>query len=48
MAVEMAIFALGWRGRQGRINRLEGGVLLAMFVGYTAWMVSLVVRAGVS
>lgn len=48
MTVLMAIFALGWRGRQGRINRLEGGVLLAMFVGYTAWMVSLVVRAGIS
>ncbi len=42
MTVLMAVFALGWRGREGRINRLEGAVLLTMFLAYTAWLVRLV------
>ncbi|MBB3329200.1 cation:H+ antiporter [Halomonas campaniensis] len=46
MTVLMAVFALGWRGREGRINRLEGAVLLAMYLGYTAWLVHLVLRGG--
>ncbi len=46
MTVLMAVFALGWRGRQGRINRLEGGTLLAMYVAYIGFMVHLVVDAG--
>ena len=48
MTVLMAVFALGWKGRQGRINRLEGAALLAMFIGYTTYMVSLVVTQGAS
>ncbi|APE29483.1 calcium/sodium antiporter [Halomonas aestuarii] len=47
MTVMMAVFAMGWRGRQGRINRSEGAALLAMFLGYTTYMVSMVV-AGTS
>ncbi|WP_280548251.1 MULTISPECIES: calcium/sodium antiporter [unclassified Halomonas] len=46
MTVMMAVFAMGWRGRQGRINRAEGAALLAMFLGYTAYMVSMVIRGG--
>ena len=30
---------LGRKG-QGRINRLEGGVLLACFVAYTGWLLT--------
>lgn len=46
MTVLMAVFALGWRGREGRINRLEGAALLAMYLGYIAWLVHLVLRGG--
>jgi cation:H+ antiporter len=46
MTFMMAVFALGWRGRQGSINRLEGAVLLTMFLTYTGWMVNLVVSGG--
>ncbi|WP_043525805.1 calcium/sodium antiporter [Litchfieldella xinjiangensis] len=45
MTLLLAFFAIGWRGRQGRINRWEGGILLAMFIAYTAYLVSTVVRA---
>jgi len=27
---------MGWRGRTGRVNRWEGGLLLAVYVGYMA------------
>ncbi|WP_108446526.1 calcium/sodium antiporter [Halomonas denitrificans] len=46
MTATMAFFAIGWRGRPGRINRYEGAALLAMFLGYTAYMISLVVGGG--
>lgn len=42
----MAAFALGVRGRPGRINRLEGGALLIMFIAYTSWLTYLVLRGG--
>ncbi|MCK2183298.1 calcium/sodium antiporter [Halomonas getboli] len=45
MTVLMVVFALGWRGRQGRINRLEGGVLLAMYAAYIGFMVHLVAES---
>lgn len=35
------IFAYGFRG-PGRINRIEGGVLLACFVAYTSYLISTV------
>lgn len=40
IAVTLALFAFcfGWR-RAGRINRLEGGALLASFVAYNLWLV---------
>jgi len=40
------VFAMGWRGREGRINRYEGAVLLSMFIAYTGWMVNLVISGG--
>lgn len=43
MTIMMAVFALGWKGRQGCINRFEGAVLLIMFLTYTGWMINLVV-----
>jgi cation:H+ antiporter len=32
------LMAFGFRGRPGRLNRLEGGVLLAGFVAYMGWL----------
>ncbi|MGM0782888.1 MAG: calcium/sodium antiporter [Pseudomonadota bacterium] len=43
MTVLMAVFAMGWRGRPGRINRLEGLALLTLFVGYTVFMIRLMI-----
>ncbi|NYS61546.1 calcium/sodium antiporter [Vreelandella salicampi] len=45
MTILMVVFAFSWRGRSRRINRVEGGTLLLLFVAYTAYMVSLVVGA---
>lgn len=42
MLLTVALFVMGFglRERQGRINRLEGGVLAGGFVAYTGWLVS--------
>ncbi|SHF55076.1 cation:H+ antiporter [Modicisalibacter ilicicola DSM 19980] len=47
MTLAMAVFAIGWRG-QGRINRFEGGALLAVYIAYTSYLVYTIVqiRAG--
>ncbi|TVP46751.1 MAG: calcium/sodium antiporter [Halomonas sp.] len=45
MTVLMIIFAFSWRGRPRRINRFEGGALLALFIAYTGYMVSIVVMS---
>ncbi|MGM0521164.1 MAG: calcium/sodium antiporter [Pseudomonadota bacterium] len=45
MTILMVVFAFSWRERSRRINRVEGGILLLLFVAYTAYMVSLVVGA---
>lgn len=34
------LFGFGFKGRQGRINRWEGGVLILTYLLYTAWLVS--------
>jgi cation:H+ antiporter len=34
-------FCYGFRG-PGRINRIEGGTLLACYLGYNAWLISTV------
>ena len=41
MAGTVALFVMGYglRGRQGRINRLEGGILLSTFIAYSAYLV---------
>src|SRR5699024_10037788 len=43
-ALPFSLFVLGvgTRNRQGRINRLEGSVLLACYIAYTAYLVSTV------
>lgn len=36
----LSLFVLGYGfGRQGRINRFEGCALLAVFIGYTTWLI---------
>lgn len=45
MTVLMAVFALGWKGRPGRINRLEGAALLTLYVGYTLFLARLVLQS---
>lgn len=42
MTLLLALFVLGGRGRPGRINRLEGAVLLLIYLAYTAWLTHLV------
>jgi len=46
-ALTVSLFALcyGFRGRPGRINRVEGGALLIVYAAYTAWLVHLTLRA---
>jgi len=34
------LFGFGFKGRQGRINRWEGSVLILTYLLYTAWLVS--------
>jgi len=43
LTVSLFLIGYGFRGRQGRINRLEGAALLLVYVGYTAWLISSVV-----
>ncbi|WP_404365092.1 calcium/sodium antiporter [Marinobacter sp.] len=42
LTVALFIMGFGFRGRQGRINRLEGALLLAVFFLYTGYLVSTV------
>lgn len=44
LTLTLFVFAYGFRG-PGRINRIEGGVLLACFVGYTGYLISTVFTA---
>lgn len=38
-ALTLSLFVLGYGFlSQGRINRIEGGLLLACFVGYTGYL----------
>jgi cation:H+ antiporter len=38
MTVLMFVMAMGWRGRQGQINRWEGGLLILAYIAYVAWL----------
>ncbi|MFO7818474.1 MAG: calcium/sodium antiporter [Desulfovibrionales bacterium] len=42
LTISLFLIGYGFRGRQGRINRFEGAVLLLVYVGYTAWLISTV------
>lgn len=39
LTVSLFIFGYGFRGRPGRINRVEGGVLLTCYVGYVGYLI---------
>ncbi len=45
VTVLLLIMGIGIRG-PGRINRIEGAVLLAIFVAYTAWLLGCIGRSG--
>lgn len=45
MTLAMTVFAIGLKGHAGRINRLEGGLLLALFVGYSLYLIRVVLLA---
>lgn len=39
LTVSLFIFGYGFRGRQGRINRFEGLLLLSSYIAYTAYLI---------
>jgi cation:H+ antiporter len=42
-ALTMSLFVIGYGSRgPGRINRIEGSILLVCYVGYTAYLISTV------
>lgn len=40
LTISLFIFGYGFRGRPGRINRLEGSLLLLSYVCYTGWLIA--------
>jgi cation:H+ antiporter len=48
LILSLFIIGYGFRGRPGRINRLEGTGLLAVYLGYTAFLVIPLLTAGPS
>jgi cation:H+ antiporter len=42
LTVSLFLIGYGFRGRQGRVNRLEGGALLLIYAGYASWLFSTV------
>ena len=42
IGLTLVLFAMGWgfRGKAGRINRVEACLLLAAYLGYTGWLLS--------
>ena len=40
LTTSLFLFGFGFKGRQGRINRWEGGILILIYLLYTAWLVS--------
>ncbi len=43
MTIALLLMGIGLRGRQGRINRVEGSILLVAYGAYTAYLVQLAV-----
>ncbi len=46
LTLSLFMIGYGFRGRQGRINRFEGAVLLAVYAGYTVFLIASMVTAG--
>jgi cation:H+ antiporter len=42
LTLSLFIIGYGFRGRPGRINRLEGAVLLVVYLGYTLYLIRMV------
>ncbi|WP_018984851.1 calcium/sodium antiporter [Salinimonas chungwhensis] len=40
LSVALFIFCIGLRGRQGRLNRLEGGIFVAAYIAYTWYLIN--------
>lgn len=40
LTASLFVFGYGWRGGQGRINRFEGGLLMAAYLAYTVYLVT--------
>lgn len=40
LTCSLFLFGFGFKGKQGRINRWEGGILILVYLLYTAWLVS--------
>jgi cation:H+ antiporter len=39
-SLSLLVLGYGFAGRPGRINRIEGAVLLFCYCGYTAYLIS--------
>ncbi len=44
LTVSLFLIGYGFRGRQGRVNRIEGAALLLVYLGYTTWLISAVLK----
>jgi cation:H+ antiporter len=45
LTVSLFLIGYGFRGKQGRINRIEGTALLLVYLGYTAWLIISIFKA---
>jgi cation:H+ antiporter len=43
LTISLFLIGYGFRGRQGCINRIEGLVLVLVYLGYTAWLIGSVI-----
>ncbi|WP_272908502.1 calcium/sodium antiporter [Nitrospina gracilis] len=46
LTVSLFVIGYGFRDRPGSINRWEGGILLAVYLAYSAWLARLAVTGG--
>jgi cation:H+ antiporter len=44
LTISLFLIGYGFRGRRGRINRFEGAALLLVYVAYTVWLISTVLK----
>ena len=45
LTTSLFVICYGFKGRPGRVNRIEGILLLTTFIGYTTYLVANVVRS---